>query len=301
MWPHKFRTREIEPQIRKISERAIPASLQSSVKTESSSRGLRWSNALLGNPTASNENKSVLVEDAQWGQESIRLISVVCNPGAKFPRARQGQAGVEEGWAIARAIWDVIESDEGKRRRAIVAVVDVPGQAFGWHEEALGIHLALAAAVDAYATARQVGHPIIALVVGKAISGAFLAHGLQANEILALDDVGVEVHVMSETSLARVTRRTSKAVAALAKIVPSIARDVQSFAGLGGIDRLLRVDNAQDPDMQAVESVRDEILEPLGGLETLGTNRKRGLSQLQQVVLEQCRGWCTKNFSRNGP
>jgi biotin-independent malonate decarboxylase gamma subunit len=150
------------------------------------------------------------------------------------------------------------------RNRAIVAIVDVPGQAFGWHEEALGIHLALAAAVDAYVTARELVHPVIALVVGKAISGAFLAHGLQANEILALDDDGVEVHVTSEASSACVTRRSPKDVAALAKIVPSTARDVRSFAGLGGIDRLIKVGDAAEPDAAAIENVRQEILAAVG-------------------------------------
>jgi malonate decarboxylase gamma subunit len=47
----------------------------------------------------------------------------------------------------------------------------------------LGIHLACAAAVDAYASARLAGHPVIALLVGKAMSGAFLAHGYQAEYV----------------------------------------------------------------------------------------------------------------------
>jgi malonate decarboxylase beta subunit len=148
-------------------------------------------------------------------------------------------------------------------RRALLAIVDVPGQAFGFHEEALGIHLALAAAVDAYIAARKLGHPIVTLIVGKAISGAFLAHGLQASEILALDDDGIEIHVMSEASVARVTRRGAKEVSELARIVPSTARDVRSFAGLGGVDRLLKVDNPDRPDAQSVENVRREILEAI--------------------------------------
>ena len=148
-------------------------------------------------------------------------------------------------------------------RRALLAIVDVPGQAFGFHEEALGIHLSLAAAVDAYIAARKLGHPIVALIVGKAISGAFLAHGLQASEILALDDEGIEIHVMSEASVARVTRRSPKEVSELARIVPSTARDVRSFAGLGGVDRRIKVHNPDLPDAQSVESVRREIVEAI--------------------------------------
>jgi malonate decarboxylase beta subunit len=173
--------------------------------------------------------------------------------------------GVEEGWGIARAIWEAIDSDSAveKIKRAIVAIVDVPGQAFGLHEEQLGIHLALAAAVDAYIAAREAGHPVVALIVGKAISGAFLAHGLQASEILALDDADVEIHVMSEASVARVTRRSLREVAALAKIAPATARDVHSFAGLGAINRLLKMNDADEPSAQSVEEVRSEILQAI--------------------------------------
>jgi len=76
-----------------------------------------------------------------------------------------------------------------------------PVKRLDFHEEAVGIHLSLAAAVDAYITARELGHPIVTLIVGKAISGAFLAHGLQASEILALHDERIEIHVMSEASV----------------------------------------------------------------------------------------------------
>jgi malonate decarboxylase beta subunit len=259
-----FRTRDIDLQTRKLSSHVIPAESPTSDVSPPSTRGLRWFEALTEDSTANLENKSLLVADMHWSSESIRVISVVCNAHAKFPRARQGQVGIEEGWAIAKAVWDAIHIDEGNRKRAIVAIVDVAGQAFGWHEEALGIHLALAAAVDSYVVARQIGHPVIAVVVGKAISGAFLAHGLQASQILALDDDGVEVHVMSKSSVARVTRRSPEQVASLARIVPATARDVKSFFELGGIDHLIRVGDAAEPDAEAIVNVRQAILMAIG-------------------------------------
>jgi malonate decarboxylase beta subunit len=260
-----LRTREIAVQTQKIQDHATPDLEPDAEKSFSSGRGRRWYNALMENAAEHAEGKSLLVGDAQWGTETIRAISVVPNPLARFPRARQGQMGVEEGWGIARAIWEAIDSDNepGKIKHAIVAIVDVPGQAFGLHEEQLGIHLALAAAVDAYITAREFDHPVVALIVGKAISGAFLAHGLQASEILALDDAGVEIHVMSEASVSRVTRRSLREVAALAQIAPSTARDVHSFASLGGVSRLLKADDADEPSPQSVEEVRSEILQAI--------------------------------------
>jgi malonate decarboxylase beta subunit len=256
------RTREISAQIQKIQDHTTPDLEPGAAPTYLSSRGRAWHNALMGRAVENTDGKSILVGDAQWGAETVRAISVVPNALARFPRARQGQMGVEEGWGIAAAVWEAIDTDNapGKIKRTIVAIVDVPGQAFGLHEEQLGIHLALAAAVDAYIAARELGHPVVALIVGKAISGAFLAHGLQASEIIALDDADVEIHVMSEASVARVTRRSLQELAALAKIAPATARDVHSFAGFGAISRLLKVNDADEPSTQSVEEVRSEIL-----------------------------------------
>lgn len=91
---------------------------------------------------------------------------------------------------LAQAVDEAIARGD---KRPIIAIVDVPSQAYGRREEALGIHQALAAAADSYARARLAGHPVIALLVGKAMSGAFLAHGYQANRLIALRDPGVMV------------------------------------------------------------------------------------------------------------
>src|ERR1700730_10235622 len=202
------RTRDIESQKRRIRDYVVPQGLHLSSSTSSISRGLRWFEALIGNPASRAGSESVLSSDAHWGKETVRAITVIPNLGARFPRARAGQVGLEEGWGIAQFVWEAIRADLDKQRRALLLIVDVPGQAFGFHEEALGLHLSLAASVDAYITARQLGHPLVTLIVGQAISGAFLAHGLQSSEILALDDDGIEIQVMSQASVARVTRRT---------------------------------------------------------------------------------------------
>ena len=78
------------------------------------------------------------------------------------------------------------------------------------------IFLAAAAAADAYGSARLAGH-VITLVVGHALSGAFLTHGYQANRILAFDDDGVMIHAMHKEAAARVTRRS---VDELEKLAP---------------------------------------------------------------------------------
>ena len=75
-------------------------------------------------------------------------------------------------------------------KRPIIAIVDSKNQAYGRREETAGIFLACAAAIDAYGSARLAGHPVIALVVGQAISGVPLTHVI-GHRILAFDDDGV--------------------------------------------------------------------------------------------------------------
>ena len=218
------------------------------------SRGNRWFDALRAGITPDpTMPPSVRVADRTFGTTELRLIAVVPDPMNRFVRARSGELGIDEGIAIARAVEEA--------PAAIVAIIDVPGQAFGLREEMLGIHRALAVAVDAYVRKRRAGHGVAALVVGRAISGAFLAHGLQANWIAALRDPGIEVHVMSESSVARVTRSSREEITRIAGLIPATARDIERFATLGAIDRLFDVADPNEPTLAEIA----EILEVLVG------------------------------------
>jgi len=148
-------------------------------------------------------------------------------------------------------------------KRALVAIVDVPSQAYGRREEALGIHQALAGAVDSYARARQAGHPVISLLVGKAMSGGFLAHGYQANRMLALRDPGVMVHAMGKESAARITLRTVEALEALAVENPPMAYDVDSYAALGLLWKVLDVGNVLEPSTADIAQVNTQLAQAL--------------------------------------
>jgi malonate decarboxylase beta subunit len=227
------------------------------------SRGKTWFEVLAGTDAREAKPASVLCVDGTVGNERVRFLAVVPNPEAKFPRAREGELGLEEGWALARHVREAVAEDGDGDRRALVSVVDVPGQPYGYREELLGLHLALASAVDAYATARMVGHPVVALVVGQAISGAFLAHGMQANRILALEDPGVTVQVMSKRSTARVTQRSVDELDEIAEEVPATAYDITSFARLGALHRLIQGVEADEPDAEDVETVRNALAEAI--------------------------------------
>jgi biotin-independent malonate decarboxylase gamma subunit len=219
-------------------------------------RGSVWALQLLedGRP-AEGFPASLCVVDGTIAAQRYRAIAVVPDPHNRSPRARAGEVGLDEALAIAEAVRSTRPGD------AIVAVVDLPGQAFGRREEAAGLHLALAAVVDAYVTERRNGRQIFALLVGKAISGGFLAHGMQAGWIGALDDAGVEVHVMGAASVARVTRSRPDEVARIATIVPATARDVRAFASFGGIDALFDVRDPHEPTTRELGAVRAAIAE----------------------------------------
>ena len=176
-----------------------------------------------------------------------------------------------EGWELARAVQEVIEADgAAAAKRPIVAVIDVASQAYGRAEEAYGIHQALAGAAGAYAEARLAGHPVIGLIVGSAMSGAFLAHGYQANRVIALDDAKVMVHAMGKASAARITMRTVEALEALAATVPPMAYDIRSFASLGLLWRVLATSRPDAPCADDLATVRMALEEALADIRASG-------------------------------
>lgn len=217
--------------------------------TQTNSRGATWLNKLA--PDAQRMSglcPSVQVADSQLNGESVRFISVIPDADNHYPRASKGEVGLLEGWTLAKVVNETIDADKDcEVKRPIVAVIDVPSQAYGRREEAFGIHQALAGAAGAYAKARLAGHPVIGLIVGKAMSGAFLAHGYQANRLIAINDTGVLIHAMGKESAARITLRSVEALEKLAADIPPMAYDVSNFATLGLLSDLLDVSNPDDP------------------------------------------------------
>lgn len=213
-------------------------------------RAALWLNKLAPDaPLMSGLCPSVQVADGQIAGESVRFIAVVPDANNHYPRAAGGEVGLLEGWTLAKVVNETIAADADQPvKRPIVAVIDVPSQAYGRREEAFGIHQALAGAAGAYAKARLTGHPVIGLIVGKAMSGAFLAHGYQANRLIAFNDSGVLVHAMGKESAARITLRTVEALEKLAATIPPMAYDVSNYATLGLLSALLDISHPDAPD-----------------------------------------------------
>jgi malonate decarboxylase gamma subunit len=224
-------------------------------------RGKAWFRALTGqHAPMAGDPESVLTADAPIGLANARFLCVVPDPHGRFPCARHGEVGLEEAYTLATRVREVIAADRNTVKRAIVAIVDVKSQAYGRREETAAIFLAAAAAADAYASARMAGHPVIALVVGHAISGGFLTHGYQANRILAFDDAGVMIHAMHKEAAARITRRSVESLEKLGKEIAPLSYDVRDFAKLGLLHELLHINDPDHPTDESTRMVRNAVL-----------------------------------------
>lgn len=186
--------------------------------------------AIIGTAALNGEPCTVIANDA-----------MAMNP--KFPVVYAGIIGLEEGYKMALAVYHSIAADRDQplaKKRSLVLIVDTPGNGAGKLEEIAGMNKATGAYQLALAEARKVGHPIVAIVVGRAISGGFLCHGLQADHVLALaPQFNTMIHVMPLTSIARITRLDIEWLQDLAKTNPVFAAGPDFFFRLGGVEELV--------------------------------------------------------------
>jgi len=186
--------------------------------------------AAVGTAKIKGRCSTVIVNDAQAFND-------------RFPVVFGGIIGMEEAYKMAMTVYKSMEADKDKpmaEKRPIVLIVDTPGNGPGKMEEIAGMNKATGGYQLALAEARKAGHPIIACVIGRAISGAFLCHGLQADHILALSkDYGTMIHVMPITSISRITKMDIEKLEALSTSNPVFAAGVDFFYKLGGVEEVI--------------------------------------------------------------
>lgn len=229
-------------------------------KPAAASVGYEWFEALtdMENPTSS-VGTVYYGESDKFAEDAI-VTSIVPDPKNPMYRVRNGEVGLVEGFRMGQILNHVYEEDKDKViKRPIVIVIDVPSQAYGYNEELIGIHVALANSAAAYAKLRQAGHPVIGLIAGNAISGAFLAHGLQSSRLIALNSKEITVQAMSKASAARVTKRTIAEIEAAADKVPAIAYDINNYTKLGAIHCFLE----DITDQKASEKNVNEVIKAI--------------------------------------
>ena len=269
----------------------------STINSNAASRGDYWFAQLTKDATpVSGLCPSVKAADGKMNDQTVRFIAVVPDKNNQYPRAAGGEVGLLEGWNLAKVVNDVIDADaNASTKRAIVAVIDVPSQAYGRREEAFGIHQALAGAAGAYAKARLAGHPVIGLIVGKAMSSAFLAHGYQANKLIAFKNNGVMIHAMGKESAARITLRSVEALEKLAATIPPMAYDIENYATLGLLSQLLDIadpDSATPDDIARVENtvwqnIQDARKEGVSLSNRLGAENRASSQRVRQQMRQE--------------
>ena len=201
-----------------------------------------------------------------------RVCTIVANDAMpsnpRFPVVTSGIIGMEEGYKMAMAVYRSIEADAGKPladKRPLLLIVDTPGNGPGKVEEIVGMNKATGAYQLALAEARKTGHPVLAVVIGRAISGAFLCHGLQADQILSLSDkYGTMIHVMPLTSIARITKQDIEKLTALSKTNPVFAAGPEFFFRLGGVEEII----------EAPDAIRDCVLKHIDEIYRLKAERQ---------------------------
>ena len=188
--------------------------------------------AVVGEATIDGRDVVVIANDAQAFND-------------KFPVVYFGVIGLEEAYKMAKVVYTTIKQDADKpvgEKRPLVLIVDTPGNGPGKIEEIFGMNKATGSYQLALAEARKSGHSVIALVIGRAISGAFLCHGLQADHI---------------TSISRITKMDIERLEELSKENPVFAAGPQFFYHLGGVDELI----------ENVEDMRPTVIRHIGEVE----------------------------------
>lgn len=228
------------------------------------------------------------------GKETTILAIDAMKANPRFRVVYSGVIGLEEAYKMALAVYYTIESDKEKpaaEKRQILLIVDTPGNGPGKLEEIVGMNKATASYQLALAEARKKGHASVAMVIGRAISGAFLCHGLQADIVLSLTkEYNTMVHVMPVTSISRITKIPLERLQELAKTNPVFASGAEFVYNLGGINEL--VEHEDDMQRMIVESFaqiaelrgkgQEECLGPMGRAK-LGIERG-GRTKMREVI-----------------
>lgn len=239
--------------------------------------------AIIGTASLNNRKITLIANDA-----------TVRNP--RFPVVYAGVIGMEEAYKMAKAVYTTIKVDANKplaEKRPIVLLVDTPGNGPGKQEEIFGMNKATGAYQLALAEAREHGHPIVAMIIGRAISGAFLCHGLQADRILALPkEFGTMIHVMPITSIARITKMDIEKLEELSTSNPVFASGANFFYDLGGLEEIVPnipdIKSYVDKNITEIYALRKENRnDETGpwGRGTLGAERKGRIARKNTIEL----------------
>ncbi len=136
--------------------------------------------------------------------------------------------GVELALRLATEVLRVVRDHPG---RPILTLVDTRGQRMSKRDEVLGLNGYLGHLATCVELARQAGHKVLALVHGQAASGSFLALGMMADEIHAVD--GASLSVMNLPAMSKVTKIPLERLERLSRGSPVLAPGLANYVALG--------------------------------------------------------------------
>jgi malonate decarboxylase gamma subunit len=191
------------------------------------------------------------------------VCSVLANnsrrPNPRFRVVYSGILGMEEAYKFSQAMYATIDADKDRpkdKKRPIILLIDTPGNSPGKIEEIVGMTKGTASYQFAIEDARLAGHPVIGMIIGRAVSGGFLCHGLLSDRILALPkEYGTIVHVMPTTSIAVITKIPLERLNELVKTNPVFASGAEFFYDLGGIDDMVK--KPEDMRASIIKTVKE--------------------------------------------
>jgi malonate decarboxylase gamma subunit len=141
--------------------------------------------------------------------------------------------GVELALQLAGEVLRIVREHPG---RPILLLVDTTGQRLSRRDEMLGINHYLAHLAKCIEVARRRGHRVLSLVYSQAVSGGYLACGMQADICCALPEA--EIRVMSLPAMARVTKIPQQKLEALSRSSPVFAPGVANYFQMGALESL---------------------------------------------------------------
>ena len=130
----------------------------------------------------------------------------------------------------------VLEVVEKYPQRPIVFLVDTSGQILSRAAELLCLNKSFSHLAECVDLARMQGHPTFSLVTANAVSGGFLAFGLMADRIDALQNT--EVRVMDLKAMARVTKIDHQRLVLLAQSSAIFAPGAENYRRMGALEKI---------------------------------------------------------------
>jgi malonate decarboxylase gamma subunit len=154
--------------------------------------------------------------------------------------ANAAAIGVELALSLAGEVLRVVREHSG---RPILVLVDTQGQRLRHRDELLGINSYMAHLAKSLELARRLGHRVISLVYGRAVSGGYITGGMMADVCCALPSA--EISVMNLPAMARVTKIAQERLEALAQTSPVFAPGADNYWKMGALQSLWQGDLAE--------------------------------------------------------